>query len=96
MNFNIFQLCTPAFVYFLLMLIIIIIDIFNLDYSSVIIKSIGTVVITFLLNLLCTKNLSIIAYIFVFYPLIVTSLSMLYILLNTNNLYKTTNTNEKK
>ena len=96
MNFNIFQLCNPAFAYMLLMLLIIIIDLFRMNIILAIIKLFITAIITFLLNLLCTKNLSIISYIFVFFPLIITSISMIYILFYTGKIEKQNITYEKK
>lgn len=93
---NLFNLCTPAFAYLLLMLLIIILDLFRKNITLAIIKLVFTSVITFLLNLLCTKNLSIVSYIFVFFPLIVTTISMIYILFYAGKLEKQKITYEKK
>ena len=80
---NIFNLCLPAFVYLLIILIVVLIDISKNNFRLGIFKLIGGVIITFLLNILCSKNLSLISYIFVFYPLIITTLSMIYVMFYT-------------
>ena len=80
----IFDLCIPSFSYFLIMVIIIVIDITRGMYELALVKSIGTIVITYLLNILCSMDLSFIAYIFVFYPLIITTVAIFYLMFYTN------------
>lgn len=80
----IFDLCIPSFSYFLIMVIIIVIDITRGMYELALVKSIGTIVVTYLLNILCSMDLSFIAYIFVFYPLIITTVAIFYLMFYTN------------
>jgi len=80
----IFDLCIPSFSYFLIMVIIIVIDITRGMYEPALVKSIGTIVITYLLHILCSMDLSFIAYIFVFYPLIITTVAIFYLMFYTN------------
>jgi hypothetical protein len=80
----IFDLCIPSFSYFLIMVIIIVIDITRGMYELALVKSIGTIVITYLLHILCSMDLSFIAYIFVFYPLIITTVAIFYLMFYTN------------
>jgi hypothetical protein len=80
----IFDLCIPSFSYFLIMVIIIAIDITRGMYELALVKSIGTIVITYLLHILCSMDLSFIAYIFVFYPLIITTVAIFYLMFYTN------------
>ena len=75
----IFDLCVPAFTYFLLMLTIIIIDLYNNYYNLAILKTTGTILVVYMLQLICGTKLSLLAYIFVFFPLVLTIMSMIYL-----------------
>lgn len=75
----IFDLCVPAFTYFLLMLTIIIIDLYNNQYYLAILKSSGTILVIYMLELICNTKYSTLSYIFVFFPLTITIISVLYL-----------------
>tara|TARA_B100001063_G_C16651436_1_gene496201 strand:- start:645 stop:1004 length:360 start_codon:yes stop_codon:yes gene_type:complete len=75
----IFDLCVPAFTYFLLMLTVIIIDLYNNQYNLAILKASGTILIVYMLELICKTKYTILSYIFVFFPLIITMISVLYL-----------------
>lgn len=65
-----FELCTPAVIYFIFSFIQILLDLYLGLYNTALIKIIVTILITLLLNFLCKKNLGIISWIFVLLPLI--------------------------
>lgn len=67
------ELCPPALIYFFFVLTQIIIDIFQFHYQQAITKTIIMIIITFLLNTLCYKNMSIVAWIIVLIPFIFTT-----------------------
>jgi len=65
-----FNICAPAIIYLIFSITQIIIDITKGLYNTAFIKSIVTILITFLLNILCEKQLSIVSWIIVFIPFI--------------------------
>ncbi len=66
-------LCSPALIYIAFVSTQIIIDIFKENYRLALYKSIIMVIITFLLNVLCQRNMSIVSWIIVFVPFIFTT-----------------------
>jgi predicted membrane protein len=64
------QLCAPAFIYLVFSLTQILIDSFKGLYNTALIKIIVMFMITFLLQILCNRGLSIISWIIVFVPFI--------------------------
>ena len=64
------QICAPAIVYIMFSLTHIIIDTFNQLYQVAFIKLIISIIFTWLLDLLCKENLSIISWLIVFLPFI--------------------------
>lgn len=64
------NLCAPAIIYLIFSLTQILIDIFKGLYNTAFMKVIVTVMVTFLLNILCEKRLSIVSWIIVFIPFI--------------------------
>ena len=83
----IFTLCVPAFTYFLLMLTIIIIDLYNSQYNLALLKASGTILIVYMLELICNTKYTLLSYIFVFFPLIITMMSVLYLQNYSYHLY---------
>ena len=75
-----FDLCPPAIIYLIFSLIQIIIDTFKGLYNVVVIKTIITIFVTILLNVLCLKGLSVVSWIFVFIPFILMSVIVVIIL----------------
>ena len=68
------EICSPALIYLLFSIVLILIDIYLGLYNIAMIKLIATIIITLLLNLMCEQNLGIISWIFVLLPLIFISM----------------------
>ena len=66
----IFNLCPPAIIYLIFSLTQILIDLYNGLYNTVFMKVIVMVMVTLLLNILCERNMSIVAWMIVFVPFI--------------------------
>jgi tetrahydromethanopterin S-methyltransferase subunit E len=64
------NLCAPAIIYLIFSTTQILIDTFKGLYNTAFIKCIVTVMVTFLLNILCEKGLSVVSWIIVFIPFI--------------------------
>lgn len=65
-----FDICPPAIIYLIFSLTQVIIDFYQGLFNTAIMKIIVMICVTFLLNILCNKGLSIISWIFVFIPFI--------------------------
>ena len=67
------QLCAPAFLYLVFSVIVIIMAfVSKMKLESILLKAIFVALWTWLLNLICMKGYSIISWILVFLPLIIT------------------------
>ena len=64
------KICPPALIYIIFSLCQILIDIFMRIYNTAIMKTIVSILITFLLNALCSEGLSVVSWIIVFIPFI--------------------------
>jgi len=64
------DLCPPAIIYLIFSITQILIDLFKGLYNTAIIKVVVTVMITFLLNILCKQGLTVVSWIIVFIPFI--------------------------
>jgi len=64
------KLCPPAIIYLIFSVTQIIIDTFKGLYNTAFIKIIVTIMVTYLLNILCDKGLSAVSWIIVFIPFI--------------------------
>ena len=64
------NLCAPAIIYLIFSITQILIDLFKGLYNTAFIKSIVTITVTLLLNILCQKGLSVVSWIIVFIPFI--------------------------
>lgn len=64
------DLCAPAIIYLIFSITQILIDTFKGLYNTAIVKTIVTVMVTFLLNILCEKGLGVVSWIIVFIPFI--------------------------
>jgi hypothetical protein len=64
------NLCAPAIIYLIFSITQILIDTYKGLYNTVIIKSIVTITVTLLLNILCEQGLSVVSWIIVFIPFI--------------------------
>jgi hypothetical protein len=64
------DLCPPAIIYLIFSITQILIDLFKGFYNTVFIKVIVTIMITFLLEILCKKGLNVVSWIIVFIPFI--------------------------
>lgn len=64
------NLCAPAIIYLIFSITQILIDSFNGLYNTVVIKTIVTIMITTLLNILCQRGLGFVSWIIVFIPFI--------------------------
>ena len=62
------QLCAPAIIYLLFSITQIMIDTYKGLYNTVAIKTIVTIMLTLLLNILCDRGLGVISWIIVFVP----------------------------
>ena len=74
------MICLPAFVYLVLCCIQIILDFIYGLYNTAIIKIIVTIILTFILNLLCYMDLGFIAWVIVLVPFIFMSVMVTIIL----------------
>jgi len=63
-------LCAPSIIYLIFSLTQILIDLYQGLYNTAMMKVIVMVMVTFLLNILCQKNLGIVSWIIVFIPFI--------------------------
>jgi glucan phosphoethanolaminetransferase (alkaline phosphatase superfamily) len=64
------NLCAPAIIYLIFSITQILIDLFKGLYNTASIKVLVMIMITFLLNILCSRGLSIVSWIIVFIPFI--------------------------
>lgn len=64
------NLCAPAIIYLIFSITQILIDLFKGMYNTAAIKSIVTVTVTLLLNILCKQGLGFVSWIIVFIPFI--------------------------
>lgn len=64
------NLCAPAIIYLIFSITQILIDTYNGLYNTAIIKSIVTITVTLLLNILCEQGLTVVSWIIVFVPFI--------------------------
>ena len=64
------NLCAPALIYLIFSIIQILIDTFKGLYNTAFLKIFVTILVTFLLNILCEKGMSFISWIIVFIPFI--------------------------
>ena len=62
------QLCAPAIIYLIFSITQIMIDTYKGLYNTVAIKTIVTIMLTLLLNILCDRGLGVISWIIVFVP----------------------------
>jgi amino acid transporter len=86
-----FNLCPPAIIYLIFSITQILIDIYQGLFNTAIMKSIVCICVTILLNILCSKGLSMVSWIFVFIPFIFMTI-IVAILLYTFGLNPTTGT----
>ena len=64
------NLCAPAIIYLIFSITQILIDTYNGMYNTAIMKTIVTIMVTLLLNILCEKGFSVVSWIIVFIPFI--------------------------
>lgn len=64
------KLCTPAIVYLGFSIIQIVIDTFKGMYNAAFLKTLVMVIMTLILNILCNRELTIVAWLIVFIPFI--------------------------
>lgn len=62
------NICAPTIMYIIFSITQILIDIYNGSYSNIVQKSIVTIMVSLLLNILCDKGFSIVAWLIVFIP----------------------------
>jgi hypothetical protein len=65
------RLCPPAFIYVVILMVHLIMELYDAHYIQAFLKVIVSVVIIALLQILCLADLSVIAWILVFLPLII-------------------------
>ena len=66
--YSIMYLCTPAIVYLLFSIAQVLIDISTEQYDQVVLKVISAILVTLLLNIVCSRGYEWIAWIFIFIP----------------------------
>lgn len=74
------SICGPVIMYIIFSITQIIIDIYNGSYSNIVQKSIVTIMVSLLLNILCDKGFSLVAWLIVFIPFILMTLLVVIIL----------------
>jgi len=95
------NLCAPAIIYLIFSITQILIDTFKGLYDSAFMKSIVAVMVTLLLNILCERNLSVVAWLIVFIPFMLMTVivsMLLYIFgldVSTGNLTNTCKENKQ-
>ena len=92
-----FSLCPPTIIYIIFSITHVIIDTFNGLYNTALMKMIVMLMISFLLNILCEKGMTIIAWLIVFIPFIMMTLiiSMLLYVFGLNASTGMLNTNAR-
>ena len=65
-----YELCSPALIYVAFSLTQVLLDVYQGLYNTAIMKSIIAVIITLLLNTLCSRGMGIVSWIIVFIPFI--------------------------
>tara|TARA_A100001015_G_scaffold281329_1_gene344491 strand:+ start:350 stop:970 length:621 start_codon:yes stop_codon:yes gene_type:complete len=75
------MMCSPALMFFLFSITEIIIDLYRGLLNTATVKSIVTVVITFLLDTLCKRGYKLVSWLIVFIPFILMTVIITYILL---------------
>jgi hypothetical protein len=94
------NLCAPAIIYLIFSITQILIDTFKGLYNTAFMKVIVTIMVTLLLNILCERNLSVVAWLIVFIPFILMTVivsMLLYIFgldVSTGNLTNTCKENK--
>lgn len=73
------NICLPAFIYLLIMLPHIVIDIIKKDYNLSLLKIVGTLIIVYLLEIICKTPFYFISYFLIFVPLLIITLSNIYL-----------------
>lgn len=67
------KMCSPALIYIAFSLTHIVIEMFRSNYNTAFIKFIVMIIFTLLLNILCSRGLTIVSWFIVFIPFIVTT-----------------------
>ena len=76
----IFNLCGPAIIYLGFSLISMFIDLYHKEFENAFVHFMSIFVITYVLDLLCKKGLSLISWLIVFIPFILMSLIIVTII----------------
>jgi len=83
-----YELCAPALIYLIFSIIQIIYDIYNKLYDSALLKFFICIMITFLLNALCERNLQIVSWLIISIPFIMmTTITLMLIYIFGFNKY---------
>ena len=95
------NLCAPAIIYLIFSITQILIDTFKGLYNTAFVKIIVAIMVTFLLNILCERGLSVVSWIIVFIPFILMTVVVSMVLYvfgldaATGNLNKSDNASKK-
>jgi len=73
------NLCSPALLYLVFMIIHVITQMFNEQYNDALVKLIIGIIFTIILQLLCMQNMKIISWLLVFIPIILYTYTTLII-----------------
>ncbi len=73
------NLCSPALLYLVFMIIHVISQMFNQQYNDALVKLIIGIIFTLILQLLCMQNMKIISWLLVFIPIILYTYTTLII-----------------
>lgn len=73
------NLCSPALLYLVFMMIHVISQMFNEQYNDALVKLIIGIIFTLILQLLCMQNMKIISWLLVFIPIILYTYTTLII-----------------
>lgn len=73
------NLCSPALLYLVFMMIHVISQMFNKQYNDALVKLIIGIIFTIILQLLCMRNMKIISWLLVFIPIILYTYTTLII-----------------
>jgi hypothetical protein len=82
------DVCSPAIIYFIFSILQILIDILNKTSQDIYMKSLVIVSVTWLLNVLCQKDLTFVAWMFVFIPLVFMTISSIVFIQNCTSTNK--------
>lgn len=89
-------LCSPALIYLMFSFTQILVDLFNRQFNPAVIKTITTIFVTILLNILCNRGFAIISWLIVFIPFMLMFIVIVMLLYSGFNKISDRSTTDKE